>query len=291
MLLKSPLSDLERLNFLSPQQAAQLTSQFGSPVFVYDESTLIERGKQAMAFPAAFGLTVRYAMKANPLAAILRTFSDLGIHIDASSSYEAHRAIRAGIPAGHIMLTSQELPSDLSSLVEQGVLYNATSLHQLESYGQLFPGGSVSVRINSGLGSGHTRSVSVAGTTSSFGIWHEELPAVHELASRYQLKISTIHSHIGCGADPAIWEQAAKLTLNILEKFPDATTLNLGGVQCYYYYAGSDSPVDYTLNSCTGGYVAGDVVSLSSGSVVSLTVQDGYCTQTTVVQADLSGTT
>ena len=101
MLLKSPLSNLERLNFLSPQQATQLTSQFGSPVFVYDESTLIERGKQAMAFPAAFGLTVRYAMKANPLAAILRTFSNLGIHIDASSSYEAHRAIRAGIPAGH----------------------------------------------------------------------------------------------------------------------------------------------------------------------------------------------
>lgn len=34
-------------------------------------------------------------------------FNSLGLHIDASSGYEIDRAIRAGVPASHISLSSQ----------------------------------------------------------------------------------------------------------------------------------------------------------------------------------------
>jgi diaminopimelate decarboxylase len=34
-------------------------------------------------------------------------FNSLGLHIDASSGYEIERAMRAGIPASHISLSSQ----------------------------------------------------------------------------------------------------------------------------------------------------------------------------------------
>ena len=33
--------------------------------------------------------------------------NSLGLHIDASSGYEIDRAIRAGVPASHISLSSQ----------------------------------------------------------------------------------------------------------------------------------------------------------------------------------------
>ena len=63
---------LESLRFLSPETASKVVAQFGSPTYVYDAATLTASAKQALAFPNAYGLTVRYAMKASPNAAILK---------------------------------------------------------------------------------------------------------------------------------------------------------------------------------------------------------------------------
>ena len=68
-----------------------------------------------------FGLTVRYAMKAAPNAAILQLFDSLGVHVDASSCHEATRAIAAGIRPDHISLSTQELSTGFGELVEAGV--------------------------------------------------------------------------------------------------------------------------------------------------------------------------
>lgn len=229
MLTVTKTEHIEQLQFLTPKQAQDIAQNSGTPVFVYHEATLIDRAHKALSFKAPFGLTVRYAMKANPLAAILRIFNSLQIHIDASSGFEAHRAISSGIPADHIMITSQQLPDDLKELVELGVLFNATSIHQLETYGKLFPGTPVSVRINPSIGSGHNRKVETGGPTSSFGIWFEDIAKCQKIASRYMLTINKIHTHIGAGSDPKIWHEAARLTLELVEHFPDVTTLNLGG--------------------------------------------------------------
>jgi diaminopimelate decarboxylase len=110
-----------------------------------------------------------------------------------------------------------------------GITYNATSLHQLETYGRAFPGTSVSVRFNVGIGSGHTRSVSVAGPTSSFGVWHEQSGEVQRLLTRHDLTLTTVHSHIGCGNEPEIYTRAAQKTLELVGQFPTVTRLNLGG--------------------------------------------------------------
>ena len=96
--------------------------------------------QKALAFPNAHGLTVRYAVKACPAAGVIRILNRAGLHIDASSGYEALRAMRAGVPAAQIQLTTQQLPDNLADLVRQGVLFNACSLHQLAAYGQLLSG-------------------------------------------------------------------------------------------------------------------------------------------------------
>ena len=170
MLATTQNAPLETLRFLSPDQAKALVKQYGSPVFVYDEETLVKRAQEALAFHAPFGLKVRFAMKANPLAAILRVFNREGLHIDASSGYEVERAMAADIPASHIMLTSQQLPDNLAELVKKGVKFNATSLHQLDTYGRLGLEAPLSVRINAGVGSGYRRGVSVARAGSK--LWY-----------------------------------------------------------------------------------------------------------------------
>ena len=52
--------------------------------------------------------------------AAVRSFQDAkGLHIDASSGFEAERAIRAGVAPDKILLTAQELPKDLAGLVDE----------------------------------------------------------------------------------------------------------------------------------------------------------------------------
>lgn len=214
---------------LSSEQARALRETYGTPVYVYDEATLETLAAEVLAFPNAYGLTARFAMKALPTAAVLQVFDRAGLRLDASSGYEAERALRAGIDPSKIQITSQQLPWDLKELVEQGCLFNACSLRQLEMYGQLFPGAEVCVRINPGLGSGHSNRTNVGGVSSSFGIWHAYIDRVTETAARYDLRITGMHTHIGSGADPEVWLRCARMSLEIASRFPEATRLSLGG--------------------------------------------------------------
>jgi diaminopimelate decarboxylase len=222
---------MEKLNFLSPALAENVRQLVGTPAYVYDERTLLAQAGKALAFPNAFGLTVRYAMKASPNAAILRIFEKAGLHFDASSGWECDRAIKAGIAPNKISLSTQEMPAkvDFVRLYKSGISFNACSLSQLEVFGALFPGQEVGVRFNPGVGSGGTSKTNVGGPSSSFGIWHESIAAVREVAAKYKLRIIRIHTHIGSGSDPLVWQNTADLSLNMVRQFPDATTLNLGG--------------------------------------------------------------
>jgi diaminopimelate decarboxylase len=222
---------MEKLKFLTPAQAGEVRARFGTPVFVYDEHTLKTQAAKALAFPNAFGLTVRYAMKASSNAAILRIFSDCGLHFDASSGWECDRAIRAGVAPEKISLSTQEMPSrdDFVRLRKQGIHFNACSLSQLETFGALCPGEELGVRFNPGVGSGGTSKTNVGGPSASFGIWHEFVPQVREIAARHRLRVIRIHTHIGSGSDPLVWQKAAELSISMVREFPEATVLNLGG--------------------------------------------------------------
>lgn len=220
---------IDRYGFLAGEQVRRIQREFGTPVYVYDQRTLEENARAVAGFPNAFGLTPRYAMKALSAAAVLRVFAAAGLHIDASSGFEVERAIRAGIPPVRIRLTAQQLPNNLKALVEHGVLFTACSIHQLKTYGELFPGSEVSIRVNPGLGTGHSNRTNVGGPSSSFGIWHERLDDVERTRERYKLRITGLHSHIGSGGDPEVWKRCAKMALEVAARLPDVKTLNLGG--------------------------------------------------------------
>jgi len=220
---------LETSRFLTYASASKIRAAHGTPVYVYDEATLRSQAAKALAFPNAYGLTVRFAMKACPNAAIVQLFNSLGIHFDASSGYEVTRAVKAGIPASSLSLSSQELPANFKELYSSGMEFNACSLNQLETFGKLFPGGRCGVRFNPGKGSGGTGKTNVGGPSSSFGIWHELKDQVKAIVAKYNLKVVRIHTHIGSGSDPAVWQSVTGLSLGLTEEFPDATVLNLGG--------------------------------------------------------------
>ena len=217
------------MRFLNETQIERIREQFGTPVFVYDQHQLEAAADRVLAFPAPCRLVGRFAMKALPNAAVLRIFDEKGLHIDASSGFEAERALLAGIDPTHIQITAQELPRDLKGLVQRGVLFNACSLHQLRQFGLLFPGSELSIRVNPGAGGGHNNRTNTGGPASSFGIWHEKLDEAFEIAREFDLRLTGLHTHIGSGGDPKVWKQCSSLVLAIAEQFPDLNRLSLGG--------------------------------------------------------------
>jgi diaminopimelate decarboxylase len=93
-----PHAPAEDLKFLTEDQVVALSSQFPTPVFIYSEERIIGQIQKALAFPVneGYGLTIRFAMKANPNKSILGIMKKHGVKIDASSEHEVHRAIAAG---------------------------------------------------------------------------------------------------------------------------------------------------------------------------------------------------
>jgi hypothetical protein len=124
-------------------------------------------------------------------------FDKAGLHFDASSGYEIHRAIKAGISPQKVSLSSQEFPVDFADLYPLGIEFNACSLSQLKRFGQLFPGASCGLRFNPGVGSGGTEKTNVGGPSSSFGIWHEQIAEVKVPC----VPVSTSNTHYSFIAD------------------------------------------------------------------------------------------
>ena len=153
----------------------------------------------------------------------------MGLHVDASSGYEAERALHSGVSPERIQLTTQQAPDNLKALVQRGVLFNACSLAQIRAFGESFPNGETSLRINPGLGSGHDKRTNVGGPASSFGIWHEHLNEALEAGREDGLRFTRLHTHIGSGSDPSVWQRVALMSLDTAARLPDVAVLNLGG--------------------------------------------------------------
>lgn len=201
-----------------------------TPRYEYSRSKIRERIALLQGLTAPYGLTVRYAMKANPHPEIISMMHASGIHFDASSSYEAAQLLALGVPGDHISLSSQQSPHNLDELLAAGVRFVATSLRQL----QLFldaPGrpATVGVRINPDMGGGHNKRTSTGGVGASFGIWHEYIDDALALTRDKGVTVDRLHIHIGSGADPSIWGAVIERALAIAARFPDVSVLDIGG--------------------------------------------------------------
>ena len=211
--------------------------EFGTPVYVYDENLILERCRNCLNMPNAYGLTVRYAMKANSNRVLLQLICGVGLHLDASSLNEAIRANLAGIPYEKIMLTTQEVydGEDLGRLKElllRGLKYNICSIRQLNQISDFASANGISpgIRVHPGIGSGESATRNTGDDYACFGVHLTDVEDALDLASKKGVKFKHIHEHIGSGADSEMWRMNIDLELSIIEKyFPDAETVCFGG--------------------------------------------------------------
>lgn len=115
-----------------------IAQTWGTPIYLHDQAYIENSCQQLLGMPNAFGLHVRYAMKANSDRTVLRVVTNQGLDLDCSSLDEAARAHAAGIPYSRMMLTTQEVPmgeerAELEQMIKEGLKYNVCSMLQFLS--------------------------------------------------------------------------------------------------------------------------------------------------------------
>ena len=228
---------LNDFSLFDSETAARAADEFGTPVYVYDEAHILKRCRDCLNMPNAYGLTVRYAMKANSNRSLLKLIGGVGLCFDASSLNEVIRANSAGIPCESIMLTTQEVyegrpRATLENFLLQGLKYNVCSLRQLRLIGDFLSANGISpgIRVHPGVGAGESATRNTGDDYSCFGVHLSDISQAHAYANEKGLKFLHIHEHIGSGGDPDIWRRNIDLELSIIEKhFPDAETVSFGG--------------------------------------------------------------
>ena len=217
--------------YLEDISVETLIQEYGSPLYVYEESVLRSQFRQlSSGFPEGL-LEIHYSMKANSNPSLLKILREEGSSIDAVSEFEVRLALESGFEPQQIIFTGNNNSlAEIEYCVEQEGSVNLGSLVLLEKFGQRFPQTSVSVRINPGIGAGHHIHCITGGPDSKFGIYHDQIDAALALATKYKLTLNGVHSHIGTGiysAEPML--EAMEMILAVAKKFPELEFIDFGG--------------------------------------------------------------
>ena len=231
------MNRLTSFSSIDSSSIAAAGDRYGTPLYLYDEQVILDKCRSAVSMPNAFGLTVRYAMKANSNKSILNIVHANGLKIDASSMNEVRRASNAGIPYRDIMLTTQEVPlkqelQALKEMMHAGLTYNVCSLQQLQNIGDFAAENSIklAIRCHPGIGAGESATRNTGDNYSCFGIHLSDIPAALDYAKGKGVVFNLVHTHIGSGGDPATWRNNIDLELSIIEQyFPFAEAVSFGG--------------------------------------------------------------
>jgi diaminopimelate decarboxylase len=180
-----------------------LASEFGTPLFIYDEQHLRDRAKAAA---SGFPNGAVYASKAFLCTAMARLADEEGMRIDVATGGELYVALRAGVPADRLVLHgNNKSASELGMALEAGVGRIAVdSFEELDRIERLVADGAapprVFIRVTPGV-EAHTHEFvktgqddSKFGFTVSTGAADE---AIRRAQSSTAMEVRGIHAHIG----------------------------------------------------------------------------------------------
>ena len=190
--------------------ASALAAEFGTPVYVYDQSALENRMREyTQAFQSPdFDCHVAYASKAFCCIAMMQLVQQEGLWADVVSGGELYTAIRAGFDMSHILFHgNSKTDAELEMALEAGagtiVVDNKSEAGRLAFLSQSYPGSHTRVllRINPGVEAHTHEYIVTADVDSKFGISvtrpEEILETARILDACPTLDFQGFHSHIG----------------------------------------------------------------------------------------------
>ena len=226
-----------------------VASEHGTPLFVYDETHLRARCREAL---AAFGDGVAYASKAFLCLAMARLVHEEGLYLDVATGGELHVAVAAGVPPDRFVVhgnnkSDDELVDAINIGAHRIVIDSFDELDRLErlveSTGAQPP--RVLVRVTPGV-EAHTHEYVMTGQVDSkfgFGLRGGDAAAAVERTRRSpHLDLVGLHVHIG---SQIFLAHSFEKAVGVLADFARPLALPelcLGGGLGVPYVAGEDAP-------------------------------------------------
>lgn len=176
---------------------------------------------------------VLYAVKANFNAELLGALDEEGVDFECVSPGEIDwlEQVLPDLDLSRILFTPNFAPRDeYAWALEKGLRVTLDNLYPLEAWPELFKDQKIFVRLDPGQGRGHHEHVKTAGVHSKFGIPLFEIDDLKRLIDKTGATVVGIHSHSGSGIlDPDNWRLVASQLIHVARKFPNVTTIDLGG--------------------------------------------------------------
>jgi diaminopimelate decarboxylase len=226
----------------------------GTPFFAYDRGLLTDRMAQLRTFMPP-DVELSYAVKANPMPAVVHHLSGLVDGFDVASALELRTALNTTIPSSRVSFAGPgKTPTELRQAVAAGVMIeieSAIEARRLIEIEQLLGiRCRAAVRVNPDFeikGSG----MRMGGGSQQFGIDAERVPVLLKELSTAGIDVAGFHVFAGSqNLNADVLAEAQRMTVDLVlrlaETMPSPVEyLNLGGGFGIPYFE-KDRPLDVT---------------------------------------------
>jgi diaminopimelate decarboxylase len=208
-----------------------LTKEFGTPLYVYDAEKIVHQLKTLKTAFSGSDVKIKYAAKALTNLSVLKLLRMYGSDVDVVSIEEAQLALRAGFKPNQIMFTPSGV--DFNEIVE-GVKLNLTinldSLSALEKFGQKYQSTyPCSIRLNPHIMAGGNYKISTGHSNSKFGISVFQLPDIHEVVNKHNIRVNGLHIHTGSDiTESEVFLKMADILFGVARDFAHLRFIDFG---------------------------------------------------------------
>ena len=225
-----------------------------TPFFAYDRGLLTARVvKLRKVLPQEIDLG--YAIKANPMSAVVHHLSGLVDHFDVASALELRAALNTTMPPSHVSFAGPgKAPAELSQAVAGGVtieIESGTEARRLIETGErLGIRPQVAIRVNPDFEIKDS-GMRMGGGPQQFGVDAEQVPALLKELADAEVDVLGFHVFAGsqnlrAGILAEAQRKTVDLILQLAEGMPSPVRyLNLGGGFGIPYFE-KDTPLDLT---------------------------------------------
>jgi diaminopimelate decarboxylase len=232
----SSISDSGRLE-ISGVDLIDLADEFGTPLFVYDEASIISKVHEMR---EAFDGEIYYASKAFTCRYLAELLSSLGVGLDVASLGELAVAERAKFPGDKIVFhgnnkSSLELTKAIDYKVHRIVVDSFQEIDKLSNITSVKLSHServkVYLRINQGISAGAHDAVNTGQLDSKFGfiIEPDAIEAAKKIRQTVNLDLAGLHFHLGSQIfDLSVYEKALTKIAPLIDQL-EIREISVGG--------------------------------------------------------------
>lgn len=234
-----------------------LADQFGTPLYVYDETTLRTRCREYLdAFSSRVDhVTIVYAGKSFLCRAMCELVAEEGLSLDVSSGGELWMARDAGFPPERICVHgNNKTAAELTLALDMGVgRIVVDSFHEISLLKHLAAERDVSqpvlIRLAPGVAANTHKYLQTGREGSKFGVpLADAAGAVRAVVDASHLELVGLHMHIGSQIfDLSAYREAVAVLVDLIARWRDepgfdCRELDIGGGLGIDYVAGDQAP-------------------------------------------------